>query len=112
MNKPLNFLAATDEEIHRAVIAALGWKRWEPNTNLWLEPGSTAPGAFPPNYTQDAGAASSLLGGDYDMEVRNGTYVHITIFEPSNQWDGYGTTINRAACAAYLRSKGVAVIDL
>lgn len=66
--------------------------------------------AWIPHYLSDWNLLLPFLGDDYDIRVRNETACKVTIYRPSDQWDGYGTNINEAAMIALLRAAGVEVV--
>lgn len=90
------------------------WQRDPNREGSWIPPGRTArnDGSYytsrPNLYLSSLAACEVLLGTDYDIRVRNGL-AKVTVYRPSEQWDGYAPTVNEAAMIALLRANGVEV---
>lgn len=91
------------------------WKLDPNREGSWIPPHAVARNdgsyytARPNLYLSSREACLMLLGSDYDVRVRNHTACKVTIYRPSEQFDGYAPTVNEAAMIALLRANGVEV---
>lgn len=110
----------TNEELDRLVAEKVaGWlyleaaHKFDDGTvcriDAWCDPS----GRFGdlPRYSTDASAALPLLQrhDDWDARRRNSSRIRVTVYRPSEEFEGEDESFARAACLALLKSHGVEV---